>query len=542
MTNRTPNSNPIEACKSVQYSEEWPLAVRIGNNTSKVDGHLEDQNLDIDARTLALLGKRQRLSRNFGLVSIVAFSTTLQAAWASVAVTFQVGMVSGGPVNLFYGLIFCWIGAMAIAASLAELTSMAPTAGAQYHWVSLLAPVRFATIFSWVAGWITVFARMSLYASASFIVAQLIQGIAVLNHDSYEPAAWQGTLIYWTILLITTTVNILGIRKFPHIETIAFVFFVAAFFVVLVPLVYLTPQSTATFVFTDFENSSGWSNDGLVWFIGLMNAAYTFVGIDGTSHMSEEVMGANVVVPRSMVWSQFINGGLGIAMTIVILFGIGDIAATLSTKTKYPIIQMLLGATQSKGATTVMTSFIAIIIFFAALGILASASRLTWAFARDNGLPFPKFFAHVNKAYLIPVRALVLVVFVAVLLGLINIGSMTAFQAFISLSLIGLYTSYFLPIILLVSRRFGQKEVPFGPWTLGRWGLAINCVALVYITIIATFIVFPPYQPVSWDQMNYAGPIFGLSLLLCLTLWLIYGRRIFIGPVHEVLEDRHIKS
>ncbi|KAL9067086.1 MAG: hypothetical protein Q9157_006923 [Trypethelium eluteriae] len=481
MTNRTPNSNPIEACKSVQYSEEWPLAVRIGNNTSKVDGHLEDQNLDIDARTLALLGKRQRLSTDR-------------------CSTFQVGMVSGGPVNLFYGLIFCWIGAMAIAASLAELTSMAPTAGAQYHWVSLLAPVRFATIFSWVAGWITVFARMSLYASASFIVAQLIQGIAVLNHDSYEPAAWQGTLIYWTILLITTTVNILGIRKFPHIETIAFVFFVAAFFVVLVPLVYLTPQSTATFVFTDFENSSGWSNDGLVWFIGLMNAAYTFVGIDGTSHMSEEVMGANVVVPRSMVWSQFINGGLGIAMTIVILFGIGDIAATLSTKTKYPIIQMLLGATQSKGATTV------------------------------------------NKAYLIPVRALVLVVFVAVLLGLINIGSMTAFQAFISLSLIGLYTSYFLPIILLVSRRFGQKEVPFGPWTLGRWGLAINCVALVYITIIATFIVFPPYQPVSWDQMNYAGPIFGLSLLLCLTLWLIYGRRIFIGPVHEVLEDRHIKS
>ena len=227
-------------------------------------------------------------------------------------------------------------------------------------------------------------------------MASFIQGVAVLNYDEYEPLPWQGTLIYWAVLLLTTAVNILGVRKFPHIETFAFIFFIAAFFIILVPLVYLTPQSSAKFVFTDFENSSGWSSDGLVWFIGLLNGAYTLLGIDGVCHMSEEVKQSNTVIPRSMVWSQFLNGVLGIAMTIIILFGVGDITATLTTKTNYPIIQILLNATKSKAAASVMTSFMAIIGFFSALGIHASASRLTWSFARDNGLPFRQLFAHVS--------------------------------------------------------------------------------------------------------------------------------------------------
>ena len=390
------SNDPQQARNALQHPEGRPLQSRVDNNTSNKSGNIEDQALDLDARTLALLGKRQRLNRNFGLVSMIAFSTTLQASWVSVAVTFQAGLVNGGPVNLFWGLIFSWLGSMAIAASLAEMCSMMPTAGAQYHWSAGFAPVRFAATFSWAAGWITVFARISLYASTSFMAGQVVQGLIVLNIDGYSPLQWQGTLIYWGILLLTTVVNVLGIRKFPHIETVAFIFLICLFFCFLVPLVYLTPQSTPQFVFTDYENSSGWDNDGVVWFLGLLNAAYAFVGIDGTSHMSEEVRKSNITVPRSMVWSQFINGVFGIAMTIIILFGVGDIKTMLSTKTKYPIIEILYRATGSKGATTVLATMLTITIIFSALGILASASRLTWAFARDNGLPFPRFFSHVS--------------------------------------------------------------------------------------------------------------------------------------------------
>ena len=35
---------------------------RVNNEISDQTGHIEDQNLDLDARTLAILGKRQQLS------------------------------------------------------------------------------------------------------------------------------------------------------------------------------------------------------------------------------------------------------------------------------------------------------------------------------------------------------------------------------------------------------------------------------------------------------------------------------------------------
>lgn len=141
---------------------------------------------------------------------------------------------------------------------------------------------------------------------------------------------------------------------------------------------------------------------------------------------------------------------------------------------------------------------------------------------------------------MIPVRAIILVTVTACLLGLVNIGSSTAFNALTSLALIGHYTSYVLPISLLVFRRFGKKEIPWGPWTLGRWGLPINLISIAYSALLIVFMVFPPYQPVNAENMNYASLIFGAAILFSTVLWFVYGRKIYSGPVKEVIEELHI--
>ena len=146
-----------------------------------------------------------------------------------------------------------------------------------------------------------------------------------------------------------------------------------------------------------------------------------------------------------------------------------------------------------------------------------------------------------SRYYRIPVRSIVLITFVACLLGLVNIGSSTAFNAFTSLPLVGHYTSYLLPITLLVVRRFGRKEIPWGPWTLGRWGLAINLVAITYSVVLILFAVFPPFLPVSAGNLNYAGIIFGAAMVLCTIMWFAYGRKAYCGPIREVVEDGHVK-
>lgn len=127
-------------------------------------------------------------------------------------------------------------------------------------------------------GWISIFARLSVCASIAFVVAKLVQGLLIFNTGSYQPLDWHATMLYWMVLLIAMAVNILGIKIFPHIESGAFIIHICFFFALLVPLVYLTPQSSAQYVFTGFENAGGWEDNGISWCVGLLSTAWSFVG------------------------------------------------------------------------------------------------------------------------------------------------------------------------------------------------------------------------------------------------------------------------
>lgn len=146
----------------------------------------------------------------------------------------------------------------------------------------------------------------------------------------------------------------------------------------------------------------------------------------------------------------------------------------------------------------------------------------------------------VDRHYLIPVRAVGLITVILLVLGLINIGSSTAFNAMISITLIGQYTSYILPILLMVVRRFSKKHIPFGPWTLGRLGLPMNCSSIVFSTLIITFMVFPPYRPVSAENMNYASAVLGLVMMISAVSWFMVGRNVYAGPVREVIDNSNV--
>jgi choline transport protein len=112
--------------------------------------------------------------------------------------------------------------------------------------------------------------------------------------------------------------------------------------------------------------------------------------------MSEEVRNSAVVVPKMLFRTIIINGSLSLIFAIVVLFCIGDVTKALETPTGYPIIEIFYQATGSRKAATVMQASIILVGLASSLGVVASVSRLTWAFARDGGLPFSSFFAHVR--------------------------------------------------------------------------------------------------------------------------------------------------
>ena len=174
------------------------------------------------------------------------------------------------------------------------------------------------------------------------------------------------------------------------------------------------------------------------------------------------------------------------------LFTMGDLIAV--AKAPFPIIQICLQATGSLPAATAMVSGLLIISCAVTLGSIASASRLTWAWARDGGLP--AYFSHISPKHRVPVRSIWLPILVTMVLACLNIASYAAFGAFIALSSLSLLTSYGIAIACMLRARL-QNKVRYGGWTLGKLGVPINVFALLYTGWIMIFCCFPSYMPIT---------------------------------------------
>ena len=97
-----------------------------------------------------------------------------------------------------------------------------------------------------------------------------------------------------------------------------------------------------------------------------------------------------------MMIALFISGAMAFGASVAMLFSVGDLRTVLTTSTNFPIIEIIYKGTQSKGATTGLMIALMLTSVFSTFGLLASASRLTWALARDKVFPFSNYFEHVS--------------------------------------------------------------------------------------------------------------------------------------------------
>lgn len=249
--------------------------------------------------------------------------------------------------------------------------------------------------------------------------------------------------------------------------------------------------------------------------------------------MAEEIPNATRNVPIAMVGSVAVNGLMGLVYVIVLLFSTGPLDALLSTPTGFPFMQIYLNATKSRPASTVMSLMLIMIATAATVGGIASASRTLWAFARDKAVPFDGYFSHIDKRFQVPVRAVVVVTLAQILLGFLYLGNTTAFNAVLSMAIIGIYISYSIPIAyMLISGRKKLSPREYGPFKLGGWlGPVLNVVSLLWMTLVIIFSTFPSMQPVTSQNMNYSAVVMAGWLVAGLCYYFIHGRSKFEVPV-----------
>ena len=227
--------------------------------------------------------------RRFNFITLLSFTAATMATWEAVPFSNNTAMCNGGPVTLIYGFIFCWISALTTVASLAEMASMAPTSGGQYHWASMLAPPRYSVFLSWITGWFATLGLIANLTAGVWFSGTMIQGLFVLNYPSYVFERWHGTLLLFAALLRYVVVNALLGRIFPHIEGFVLLLHISGFLAILIPLAVMAPKGSPSSVFTQFTDVAGWNSNGLAWFVGLISSNLPFIGYDGPCHLAEEV-------------------------------------------------------------------------------------------------------------------------------------------------------------------------------------------------------------------------------------------------------------
>ena len=248
--------------------------------------------------------------------------------------------------------------------------------------------------------------------------------------------------------------------------------------------------------------------------------------------MAEEVKDAGANVPKAMVWSFVLNGFLGLFFVVTYLFCLPSVEDALNDPTGFPFLYVFRNAV-SVGGVNVLTVVVLLLAIASNIAFNASTSRQTFAFARDNGLPFPKWIGHVHPKLQIPANAVTLTCTLTVLLSLINIGSSAAFNAIISLQIVALMASYCISISCVLYRRL-TDTLPRARWSLGRLGVPVNVLGIAYAAFAFFWCFWPNATPVVANTFNWAPVLFVGVLVCCLLAYWVQGRKVYVGPVMQV--------
>ncbi|WFD47458.1 hypothetical protein GLX27_002110 [Malassezia furfur] len=486
---------------------------------------------DYDEAQLLALGHEPVLERNFSFLSMLGMGFAILNSWTALSASMSLALPSGGPSSVIWGLVTAGICNVCLAMSLSEFLSAFPTAGGQYHWVAFVSPAKYRRVFSWITGWINVGGWLALSAAGGVLGSQLVVGLASLMHPNYDPQRWHQFLIYIAYAVICFTINAFGTPLLPLANQGAFIWSIAGFVIIsIVALATASPNfADGDWVFGNFINNTGWPN-GIAWLLGLLQGSFGLTAYDAVAHMIEEIPNASIqgpMVMNSSVWTGIITGFI---FLVVMLFASGgqpnvdDVINSAQT----PLIHIFQIATKSNAACICLTLFPLICLIFAMLGAFTTSSRMTFAFAREKGLPFSPFFSHVHSKLKLPLNALVLTMVVVIIFGLIFLASDSAFDAITSAAVIALNLSYGIPIAINCAQ--GRKKLPPRAYRLNPMlGWTVNIVGLTYVAITTVLFFFPPVVPATGSSMNYAIVAFTIWLIICVAYWFIGGHK-YDGP------------
>ncbi|KAK5279375.1 hypothetical protein LTR40_007896, partial [Exophiala xenobiotica] len=389
---------------------------------------------------------------------------------------------------------------------------------------------RAATAFT--VGWLSVIAWCLITATAAVFCAQIVGNIASFLHPDYVWTQWQIYLIYVLLCTIAVAVVIWLPRQIPMLEKVFFMASIVGFVVFFITVLATSKgKQSASTVFTKWDNQTGWS-DGTAFLLGVGTCMYTYLAVDSVTHFAEEMPNPGKGVPRAMSLTILIGMLTAFMWTLAFMFSTSDLDVV--SMSHLPILTVYYQALGSKAGAVFFAAWLLFIYYGATIGCFLASGRQSWTFARDNGLPHSKIFAKIHPTLQVPVNATFTTLIFCVLYGLIYIGSTTAYNSFINLSILSLNITYAIPQAVVVIRG-RDKVLPKRQFNLGPiLGPICNIFSAIWMLVFTVLFCFPVFLPVTLQNMNYLSVVVAAVCLFILILWWGGKRKTFKGPHVEL--------
>jgi amino acid transporter len=510
-----------------------------------------------DEKRLAELGYKQELRRGWSSFSNFAISFSIISVLAGCFTTYGQAFNNGGPIAISIAWPLISLLILCVAFSMSELASAFPTAGGIYYWASRLGGPGWG----WFTGWFNLIGLVAVVASVDYVCATFLMNLLGLYNlhfiFNFSKAAAASNVHYTAhvnfalfafVLSVHGLVNVFrshlvsvfnGISVWWHVIGVA----------VIVVILAVGPahHASLSYVFGHRINNSGFGTH-MYWYyilpVGFLLTMYTITGYDASAHVSEETHDAALSAPKGVWRSVFYSAVIGWIVLLAITFAVQKSKEPTILKSSFPALTIFETALSSAAAKAVIL-ISTVGQLFCGMACVTSASRMTFAFSRDGAIPGHSLWRRLGKNKT-PTWSVLFVVLFALIVTFPayfpnSLGTPVAFLAVTSISVIGLYIAYTIPVFL---RWRKGDEFETGPWTLGAKYKWINPIAFVWVAL-CVIIFCLPFTPAgvyfgktfSWSSVNYA-PLVTIGVIAAVTLWyLVSARRSFKGPVRTIDVD-----
>ena len=279
-------------------------------------------------------------------------------------------------------------------------------------------------------------------------------------------------------------------------------------------------------------NSAGFHVNGSSFLAAMFMSLFVIYGFDTASTLSEETRDPRRAAPKAVLFSvigAFIIGGVFLLGTLVAIPNMG-----VAVKNAWGPAQ-IIEANFSTGFATLYLLVVSAAIFVCCLSILAATIRLCFGMSRDNQLPISGVLSKVSPSLHTPVWSCIVVALLSAIPFIKYSGA-----GIIAIAATGMiYLSYFLGnIVIMRARARGWPKVS-APFRLGRWGMLVNVVALLYGGAMLVNFAWPRAASNPKPEQTAGLLSFGLGFLNKIPiLWTVVVVIALIGAIYYLAVGR----